>query len=315
MPDGCTQFNNCFSFGLASFTGLQGHDAVTGVRKSMKSGNDCFGSIMLLVEVMPGEGTVLVEKKLMYDGNGASPTLPQAGVGRTLTFHVVPVDNAPMPRNAANEIVDTFTINFPPNTVDGASVEIEMGVFKFDGNVCEGNGPTWNFVYDVEEVRTGNIAPWTYDTRKLQLHFEIIDEDGQFKVKRYWWTVKNAPNDPDNFFKNDYTLPVRLDVKKVNMATPAAAINGAKFMLYKDANCTEIADVFTNEARTTPLTVAGVTTGSNGIASFYGIDKDDSPYYLKEISVPSPYILDDTKVTITYNTTSKVWESASPDPS
>ncbi|MBQ2040650.1 MAG: Cna B-type domain-containing protein, partial [Lachnospiraceae bacterium] len=316
-PSGLNKFNNCFSFGLSSFTGLQGHDAVTGVRKRMLDGNDCFGSIMLLVEVMPAEGTVEVTKKLMYDGGGVNDVLPNAGVQRTLTFHVEPTGDAPMPfriegeGEAAHEVPNQdFSINFPANTHSGDEVLFEMGNFRFRGqdipDSANSSGP-WYFTYEVTETSATNMYPWIYDTRTLLLTFKVVvNEENEFEIEDHTWSVKDHPEDEINYFKNDYILPLALEVKKVDMT--GAAISGAKFMVYSDANCTTVASLFINEAKTTALTATNApATDSEGKVIFYGLDKEKT-YYIREESVPSPYILDQTVITVAYDEEDDRWE-------
>ena len=287
-PSGWPKFQNRCSFGLASFSGLENKGEIVGVKKSMKKGNDCFGSLLMLVEVMPAAGTVEVTKKLQYDGNGVNTGLPQAGAERILKFHVEPTGDAPMPYKVVDGTEkpnQDFETHFNPGAHTGDSVLIEMGTFRFRN--LTGSGP-WTFVYEVTEDRSGTVEPWIYDSRTLLLTFYVsVDEaNSSFKIDDYEWSVKDDPEDQDYFFKNDYVLPTELAVEKVSVT--GTKISGAKFMLYSDVDCTTPAAVFTDEARQTALTADNApASDSNGLVHFYGVDKDET-YYLKEISVPSP---------------------------
>ncbi|MBR0404840.1 MAG: LPXTG cell wall anchor domain-containing protein [Eggerthellaceae bacterium] len=312
-PDGLVGYSNRCSFGLGTFTGLQGIGEIEGLRKRMVNGNDCFGSMMLLIEIMPAEGTVEVKKKLEYDGNGVNDNLPNAGAERILTFHVEPTGGAPVPFKVVGGVEvpnQNFEAHFLPGAQSGDEVLIEMGTFRFRGDdipdVASGSGP-WYFTYDVTETRTGSIEPWIYDERTLQLTFEVgVNEaDGSFVINDYAWSVKGDPTDKDNFFKNNYVLPTELSVNKVDV--DGNPVKDATFVLYKDAACTQVANVYTNKARTTALTADGVMTGEDGLAHFYGIKKTDSPYYLKEKAAPTGYVLDNKVVTITYDSTNDKW--------
>ena len=314
-PDGLVGYSNRCSFGLGSFSGLQGIGEIVGLRKKMAQGNDCFGSMMLLIEIMPAEGTVEVTKKLEYDGNGVNDRLPEAGSQRVLTFHVEPVDGAPVPFKVEGGVEvpnQDFEVTFDPGSQTGTEILLEMGKFRFRGedipDSATGSGP-WYFTYDVTETRTGSIEPWTYDTRTLQLTFKVVVDEvnSGFKIESYEWSVKDHPEDEDNFFKNRYELPVELAVQKIDEDEQPVA--GATFVLYKDQGCTELAEgIFTDEAREHALTADGVTTATpDCVAHFYGIDKDNAPYYLKEISVLEPYIQDERVVTIDYDANADSW--------
>ena len=306
-PDGYTNFNNCFSFGLGSFSGLD-EPSVIGVRKRQAGGNDCFGSIMLLVEVMPAAGVVEVLKFLNFSGNGVAPSLPQHGSERDLTFTVtnLPGDNAPLPTNT------TSTVRFAPGTQSGESLTLQLGTFNF-GTELPGGVDEYTFQYNVRETTTETGGAWIFDDRTLVLSIKVkYDNDkNSFEIVDYWWTDPTGQG--PNWFINDYVLPTALEVKKVDMSEDHKPVSGAKFMLYKDADCTTPADVFTDAARTIALTAANPpVTGTDGKVRFYGIEKEDSPYYLKEYSAPEGYILDGTVVKISYNETDDTWE-ATPD--
>ena len=307
-PDGYTKFQNCFSFGLTSFTGLEGKGEMSGVRKRMKRGDDCFGSIMLLVEIMPAEGTVEAEKGLSFDGNGIIAELPPSDKKRTFTFHVEPVEGAPVPRKPDGTENLDYSVTFSQGMKDGEKAKFEMGTFKF-GNLGEG-GP-WTFKYDVTETSTSG-APWICDSRALRLTFTVRLNEAQhvYYVDSYEWTVKDNPADERNYFINNYTLPVALKVEKKGI--DGKPVSGATFCLYSDENCTQVADVYTDAEKSSPLKDrGGIVTGNDGYAYFYGVNKgtESAPaaYYLKEINAPDGYVLDDTVIAVNYNKTDNKW--------
>lgn len=306
-PDDCIKFQNCFSFGLASFTGLEGKGEMSGVRKRMKAGDDCFGSIMLLVEIMPAEGTVEVEKGLSLDGNGIIAELPPSDRTRTFTFHVDPVGKAPVPSKPDGTPNQDYSVTFSKGMKDGEKAKFEMGTFKF-GNLGEG-GP-WIFEYDVRETSTSG-APWICDSRVLRLTFTVkLDEKQDFYyVDSHKWTVRDNPADTRNYFINNYTLPVALKVEKKGI--DGKPVSGATFCLYSDENCTQVADVYTDAEKSSRLTDRGIVTGNDGYAYFYGVNKgtEGAPaaYYLKEINAPGRYVLDDTVIAVNYNKTDNKW--------
>ena len=313
-PSGLEGYSNRCSFGLASFSGMQNlNKKIVGLRKRMAQGNDCFGSMMLLIEVMPTEGTVEVKKKLEYNGNGVNTGLPAAAHERKLKFHVEPTNNAPVPFKVEGGVEvpnQDYEVTFDAGAVSGAEILMEMGIFRFRGQDIPGSDTTsgpWTFVYEVTEDRSGIEKPWIYDQRTLLLTFTVsVDEgSGEFKIDNYTWSVKGNPQDTENFFKNTYVLPTELSVEKVN--TEGEHIPGAVFCLYKNSDCSQLATVFTDEAQTVALTSAGATVDAYGLAHFYGIEKGASPYYLKELSVPAPYIVDRNVVTITYVESSDSW--------
>ncbi|MBQ7534616.1 MAG: LPXTG cell wall anchor domain-containing protein [Stomatobaculum sp.] len=319
--EGYEAYSNRCSFGLGAFSGLENSAEIVGVRKRMVRGNDCFGSLMMLIEVMPAEGTVEVTKKLEYDGGGVNDVLPDAGVQRTLTFHVEPTNNAPVPYRVEGEGEDAhevpnqdFSINFPANTHSGDEVLFDMGKFRFRGqdipDSASSSGP-WYFTYEVTETSTDNMEPWIYDTRTLLLTFEVVvnESDGSFKINSHEWSVKDHPEDEVRYFKNDYILPVALKVDKKDFS--GQALSGATFCLYTNEECTTVAPVYTNAAKTTALTSSGVVTGIDGAAYFYGLDKgtadDPAVYYLKEIAAPGAYVLDSTVIAVNYNKDEDKW--------
>ena len=284
-------YSNRFAFGLKPFSNLN-EPLVFGIQKEMLKGEDVFGSLMLLVEVNPGEGVVMLPKQLLLNNNGFADfdALPEDG---TFSFTVTPVDGAPAPSNP------TSTVTVPAGSKNGDLATISFGTFTFT--------EPGTFYYEVTET-TSSGGNWTCDSRTLLLTMVVVEDTANNKlgIDSYSWSVK-APDTGPSYFTNEYVVPVRLDVTKTDMT--GSAVSGAKFMLYSDASCNTPAAVFIDADMTTALTTANTpATGSNGVASFYGLDKDET-YYLKEYSVPSPYILDSTVVTISYDAAEEQWEA------
>ena len=295
-PAGRPKYANRFSFGLGHYENLS-KPAVLGISKEMYDGNDRFGSLILMTEVKRAEGSVDLAKELVLDGNGFTDVLPSDS---TFSFTITPVNGAPAP--VTNDVPPvpnlSSTVTFPAGSQSGGLADISFGTFTF-------NEPG-TYVYEVTEDSVS--APWIRDTRTLVLTLDVVENTAEqrFEIQSETWSVKGDPSDMRNYFINEYAIPVRLDVEKTDME--GDAVSGAKFLLYSNAGCTTVADVYIDAAMTTALTADNTpATDGSGIASFYGLDKDKT-YYLKEVSVPSPYILDSTVVTISYNATAGQWE-------
>lgn len=100
-------------------------------------------------------------------------------------------------------------------------------------------------------------------------------------------TVKANTEEVQYFTFNDDAYG-KLSVKKTN--AEGKAIKGAKFTVYTDAACTQVAHPVKNQVIDTSED-AVLTTGSDGTAS---IELKAGNYYVKETYAPEPFMLDST---------------------
>ena len=282
-PRGLTNFDNCFSFGLCQYSGMT-DSYVYGVRKRMESGNDVFGSMMLLTEVNTSPVTVSL-KELDLDGNGVTSQLPSSGKSETFHFEVEALNGAPTPERTE------YTANFQGGETDKDQLEILLGPFGF-------NSPGI-YQYEIREI-PGSSPYWSYDSRTLLLTLTVtLNTDATLDVASKL-TVKDPENgeSEEPVFINQYSLPVCLRLTKKN--TDGQTLSGAVFELTAEGESSVYSD------RSCETAATSLTTDSKGELVFYGLRKEKT-YTLKETTAPNGYILDDTEITIMFDEGKNKW--------
>ena len=282
-PPDLTNFDNCFSFGLCQYSGMT-DSYVYGVRKRMESGNDVFGSMMLLTEVNTSPVTVSL-KELDLDGNGVTSQLPSSGKSETFHFKVEALNGAPPPERTE------YTANFQGGETDKDQLEILLGPFGF-------NSPGI-YQYEIREI-PGSSPYWSYDRRTLLLTLTVtLNTDATLDVASKL-TVKDPENgeSEEPVFINQYSLPVCLRLTKKN--TDGQTLSGAVFELTAEGESSVYSD------RSCETAATSLTTDSKGELVFYGLRKEKT-YTLKETTAPNGYILDDTEITIMFDVGKNKW--------
>ncbi len=258
-----------------------------------------------------------VEKKIT-DGvtvDATNGTINTASVGDVVDYEVTPTVPT-YPSNATNKtffISDrlsaglTFEYDSLTVTVNGAALTRSGNTFTYsDGTVVataveKENGFNLNFDYDtlVYDAEGHVHAPVITYSGVINDDAVVGDDGNNNKVIYYygdpntgttWTDVNDEPDEAKGVNKKEdeetvYTYQLAFlktgeDTDNDGNPNPLA---GAKFGIYKDANCTQLIDV--------------VTTNENGYAVStnveYGI------YYVKELVAPTGYSLNDKVYSIT----------------
>lgn len=271
-----------------------------------------------------------VEKEIT-DGvtvDATNGNINTASVGDVVDYKVTPTVPT-YPSNATNKtffISDrlsaglTFEYDSLTVTVNGTALtrSADGNTFTYsDGTVvanavAKDNGFNLNFVYDklVYDAEGHVYAPVITYSGVINDDAVVGDDGNNNKVIYYygdpntgttWDKVEEEPDEAKGVNKKEdeetvYTY--QLAFLKTGEGEDADGLAGAKFGIYKDAECTQLIDV--------------VTTNENGYAVSTNVES--GIYYVKELVAPTGYSLNDKVYEITANwatatTTSKATET------
>ena len=290
-PADFVKYDNRFSFGLATFNSGITDKKILGVRKSMKTGNDVFGSMMLLAEYLPTDEEHQEHlKKLDLEGNGLITGLTHLGANEVFTFNIAPhatTPNAPMPKNKAGEIVSTVTAQFAAGDPKDKTLVLNLGYFTFD------DARLYKYLLTEQQRNADN---WGYSNKNIILTADVQPGPDFTLVADYTLSVEGEEGE-DATFVNKYTYPVQLELTKKNK--DGEVLPGAEFeMYYLDGNDKV-------QAGGSPA-----TTDGNGKLLFTGLSRDNH-YFIKETAAPAGYKDDETITEVYYNGTSWVYKEGS----
>ncbi len=240
-------------------------------------------------------------------------TINTASVGDVVDYTVEPTVPT-YPSNALNKtffISDrlsaglTFDYGSLTVTVNGVALtrSEDRNTFTYaDGTVVataveKGNGFNLNFVYDtlVYDAAGHVYAPVITYSGVINDNAVVGDDGNNNKVIYYYGdpntgtTWKPVDDEPDgatgvNKKEDEETVyTYQLAFLKTGEGEDADGLAGAKFGIYKDANCTQLIDV--------------VTTNANGYAVSTNVES--GTYYVKELEAPTGYSLNDKVYAIT----------------
>lgn len=186
------------------------------------------------------------------------------------------------------------------NTFTNASGEIVATAVKKD------NGFNLNFDYDKLVYGNGSVyAPVITYSGVINDNAVVGDDGNNNKVIYYYGdpntgtTWKPVDNEPDgatgvNKKEDEETVyTYQLAFLKTGEGEDADGLAGAKFGIYKDAECTKLIDV--------------VTTNENGYAVSANVES--GIYYVKELVAPTGYSLNDKVYAITADWTTAITTS------
>lgn len=269
-------------------------------------------------------------KKEITDGvtvDATNDTINTASVGDVVDYEVTPTVPT-YPSNAKNKtffISDrlsaglTFEYDSLTVTVNGTALtrSEDGNTFSYaDGTVvakavAKDNGFNLNFVYDelVYDAEGHVYAPVITYSGVINDDAVVGDDGNNNKVIYYygdpntgttWDKVEEEPDEAEgvNKKKDEETVyTYQLAFLKTGEGDDAQGLAGAKFGIYKDAECKKLIDV--------------VTTNENGYAVSTNVES--GTYYVKELVAPTGYSLNDKVYAITADwttatTTSKATE-------
>ena len=280
--------------------------------------NYLFGSTAVAKSSSPD-----VEKEIT-DGTTldlTNNTINTASVGDVVDFKVTPTIPT-YPENALNKtlfVTDTLSVGL---TFDYSTLTVTVNNIALtrseDGNTFtdedgdivarafeKDNGFNLNFVYDelVYDAEGHVYAPVITYSGVINDNAVVGDDGNNNKVIYYygdpnngetWDEVDEEPDEAIGVNKKEdeetvYTYQLAFlktgeDTDNDGNPNPLA---GAKFGIYKDANCTQLIDV--------------VTTNANGYAVSANVES--GTYYVKELVAPTGYSLNDKVYVITANWT------------
>lgn len=271
--------------------------------------NYLFGSTAVAKSSSPD-----VEKKIT-DGvtvDLTNGTINTASVGDVVDYEVTPTVPT-YPSNAKNKtffISDRLSVGLTFDyasltvTVNGTALKRSEDGNTFtdaDGNevakaVKKGNGFNLNFDYDKLVYGNGSVYAPVITYSGVINDNAVVGEDGNNnKVIYYygdpntgttWDKVEEEPDEATGVNKKEdeetvYTY--QLAFLKTGEGEDADGLAGAKFGIYKDADCTKLIDV--------------VTTNENGYAVSANVEY--GTYYVKELVAPTGYSLNDKVYAIT----------------
>lgn len=256
-----------------------------------------------------------VEKKIT-DGTTldlTNNTINTASVGDVVDYEVTPTVPT-YPENALNKtffISDRLSVGL---TFDYASLKVTVNGVALtrsgDGNTfTDANGDTvatafekdngfnLNFVYDelVYDADGHVYAPVITYSGVINDDAVVGDDGNGNKVIYYygdpnngetWDEVEKEPDEAKGVHKKEDSETVytyQLAFLKTGEGEDADGLAGAKFGIYKDAECTKLIDV--------------VTTNENGYAVSANVEY--GTYYVKELVAPTGYSLNDKVYAIT----------------
>lgn len=261
-------------------------------------------------------------KKEITDGvtvDATNDTINTASVGDVVDYEVTPTVPT-YPSNAKNKtffISDrlsaglTFEYDSLTVTVNGTALtrSEDGNTFSYaDGTVvakavAKDNGFNLNFVYDelVYDAEGHVYAPVITYSGVINDDAVVGDDGNNNKVIYYygdpntgttWDKVEEEPDEAEGVNKKEdeetvYTY--QLAFLKTGEGDDAQGLAGAKFGIYKDAECKKLIDV--------------VTTNENGYAVSTNVES--GTYYVKELVAPTGYSLNDEVYPITAN-----WDTA-----
>ena len=243
-------------------------------------------------------------------------TINTVSVGDVVDYKVTPTVPT-YPSNAKNKtffISDRLSVGL---TFDYASLKVTVNGTALtrseDGNtfsyadgtvvakaVAKDNGFNLNFDYDKLVYGNGSVyAPVITYSGVINDNAVVGDDGNNNKVIYYYGdpntgtTWKPVDDEPDgatgvNKKEDEETVyTYQLAFLKTGEGEDADGLAGAKFGIYKDADCTKLIDV--------------VTTNENGYAVSANVES--GIYYVKELVAPTGYSLNDKVYPITANWT------------
>lgn len=170
--------------------------------------------------------------------------------------------------NATFLIDDTHPVTVTIDGTPAASAEY---------NVSDSSNGTNNlsvdFTYDY--TKAGTTVEITYYAKVS----ESVSSESPLKNKVTSETASTHTGTPT---KTEYIVvstPVKATIKKVDLTDSTITLKGAVFALHRVVNGTD-------------KVVATATTDDNGIATFDGLDAQDTTYYIVETQAPSGYKID-----------------------
>ena len=179
---------------------------------------------------------------------------------------------------AAGDIVKyTVNANFLIDATHPVTVTINGApAARTDYTVSDSNETdtlTVNFNYDYNKA--GATVEITYYAKVS----ESVSSESPLKNKVTSETASTHDGTPT---KTEYIVistPVKATIKKVDLTDSTITLEGAVFALHRVVNGTD-------------MVVATATTDDNGIATFNGLDAQDTTYYIVETQAPSGYKID-----------------------
>lgn len=271
--------------------------------------NYLWGSTAVAKSSTPG-----VDKEIT-DGVTADGDKKTGSVGDVVDYEVTPTIPT-YPSNATNKtffisdrLSEGLTFDYSSLTVKiaGQTVTRDDDTFKLNDTVIatasdtnegqEVNGFNLNFDYDALLIPNGNGAVYT----PVVSYSAVINENavvgelgnpnsviyyyGNPNEGKTWEKVDEEPDEAEGVNKKEdeetvYTY--QLAFLKTGEGEDADGLAGAKFGIYKDADCTQLIDV--------------VTTNENGYAVSTNVES--GTYYVKELIAPTGYSLNTTVYSI-----------------
>lgn len=232
---------------------------------------------------------------------------------------IVDIEGSQDETNASANVGDTVTFKIT-SQVPGGEGTLEKYIirdtmsaglaFDYDSVVIKGFVEEEDPAADAGTTLTATVAPNgdTDGTTATDITFTFEDPDNTLKniyktvVITYDATITKEALKSDEItneagldYKNDDTIdvnftevPVKVDIYGYQFTKTDAdkkGLAGAEFKLYSDEECKNEVDVY--DADGNQLEDNTIVSGTNGIASFYGLAA--GTYYLKEISAPDGY--------------------------
>lgn len=250
-------------------------------------------------------------------------TINTVSVGDVVDYKVTPTVPT-YPSNAKNKtffISDrlstglTFEYDSLTVTVNGTALtrSEDGNTFSYaDGTVvakavAKDNGFNLNFDYDKLVYGNGSVyAPVITYSGVINDNAVVGDDGNNNKVIYYygdpntgttWKDVNDEPDEAEGVHKKEDSETVytyQLAFLKTGEGEDADGLAGAKFGIYKDAECTKLIDV--------------VTTNENGYAVSANVEF--GTYYVKELVAPTGYSLNDKVYAITADWTTATTTSS-----